>query len=667
MNNILLILCLFLFCFSHSYSFQKKSIIERYTNYQCGPCATLSNSWYNTTVSNLVNANSATHIVYNVNWPGSSDPMYLLNALQNSVRWRYYVVNLVPWLVVNGSSISSLQDSSDLIAAVNNGNASFSPFKLEVTAGRFLNNVINVRVRIIRAAGDVTQFGTSTSLKIGIIEKAVLQSYPALEPVYYDIIRRMLPDAKGMLIDIPAPGDTIEMESMYNPSEQFLESVNLNNLRAVVFIQNDQTKDIYQSEADDIRFSTNLNAAFSITGDLGGAPLLVSFSNLSTPTDSTAITQYLWDFDNDGVIDSDEETPEYTYTAEGVYSVSLTVSDGLFQHTRVMKNLVNIISAEADVLVVNGIDYKTAAYIPEMIRFYGSSAAYGYQQVDVWDLFGDQGFDYMANPQVKKLHLLDREIPLNALKLYNKVIWIGNNYYGDLALYNPSIVLEYLALGGNFMLATRMGSQFFNQQLKDYTGIQTFTGYLQVTQIDAVIPELVNMVSVGTNNFVSLVNLSTTSTATRLFNDLTTGTNAAFYVKKDDDGAFIYIAGRPYNYDTLASAVNYNYIIENLMTGTIVSARDKGGNIPEVFTLGQNYPNPFNPVTSIKYNVAKTGKVIIKVYDILGNEVSSLVNREMQPGEYIIKFHNSALSSGIYIYRLQAEGVNISKKMIMMK
>ena len=66
------------------------------------------------------------------------------------------------------------------------------------------------------------------------------------------------------------------------------------------------------------------------------------------------------------------------------------------------------------------------------------------------------------------------------------------------------------------------------------------------------------------------------------------------------------------------------------------------------FNLQQNYHNPFNPVTSIRYGIPERSSVILKVYDILGREVSILVNEEKYPGRYEVKFDASSLSSGIY-------------------
>lgn len=90
-------------------------------------------------------------------------------------------------------------------------------------------------------------------------------------------------------------------------------------------------------------------------------------------------------------------------------------------------------------------------------------------------------------------------------------------------------------------------------------------------------------------------------------------------------------------------------------------------NKPSSFELEQNYPNPFNPATSIKYTIAKKASVKIVVYDLLGREVSTLVNENKEPGNYKINFDGSKLSSGVYLYVLSAGQTVSSKKMILLK
>jgi hypothetical protein len=89
--------------------------------------------------------------------------------------------------------------------------------------------------------------------------------------------------------------------------------------------------------------------------------------------------------------------------------------------------------------------------------------------------------------------------------------------------------------------------------------------------------------------------------------------------------------------------------------------------IPKEFSLFQNYPNPFNPQTTIKYSIPQKSVVTITVYDILGKEVSKLVNEEKLSGTYEVQFDGSKLSSGVYFYRLHAGSFLKTKKLVLLK
>ncbi|MFZ1279501.1 MAG: T9SS type A sorting domain-containing protein, partial [Ignavibacteriaceae bacterium] len=88
---------------------------------------------------------------------------------------------------------------------------------------------------------------------------------------------------------------------------------------------------------------------------------------------------------------------------------------------------------------------------------------------------------------------------------------------------------------------------------------------------------------------------------------------------------------------------------------------------PTNFSLAQNYPNPFNPSTSIQYAISSGQLVTLKVYDVLGKEIATLVNEEKSVGSYEIGFNASHLASGIYYYQLRTGDYVETKKMILLK
>jgi hypothetical protein len=110
------------------------------------------------------------------------------------------------------------------------------------------------------------------------------------------------------------------------------------------------------------------------------------------------------------------------------------------------------------------------------------------------------------------------------------------------------------------------------------------------------------------------------------------------------------------------------YVV-NTVSGTI----NLGSETPNSFKLSQNYPNPFNPATKIKFDIIKSANgiqnslVTLKVFDITGREVATLVNQTLQAGTYEVTFDAASLNSGVYYYRLTTDGYSDTKKMILLK
>jgi len=90
-------------------------------------------------------------------------------------------------------------------------------------------------------------------------------------------------------------------------------------------------------------------------------------------------------------------------------------------------------------------------------------------------------------------------------------------------------------------------------------------------------------------------------------------------------------------------------------------------NIVEDYNLSQNYPNPFNPATKINYSLPKAGQVSIKVFDILGKEVTTLINEFQNAGSYDAVFNGANFSSGVYFYRIESGSFIDTKKMFLLK
>ncbi|PIQ09889.1 MAG: hypothetical protein COW71_04690 [Ignavibacteriales bacterium CG18_big_fil_WC_8_21_14_2_50_31_20] len=108
--------------------------------------------------------------------------------------------------------------------------------------------------------------------------------------------------------------------------------------------------------------------------------------------------------------------------------------------------------------------------------------------------------------------------------------------------------------------------------------------------------------------------------------------------------------------------------MDNLKISVISPTEVNGDNtIPNTFSLSQNYPNPFNPTTIIQYSIKEVSNVKLRVYDMLGREVKTLVNQQQSAGRYNIEFNAANLSSGVYFYRIEAGNFVASKKLLLLK
>lgn len=100
---------------------------------------------------------------------------------------------------------------------------------------------------------------------------------------------------------------------------------------------------------------------------------------------------------------------------------------------------------------------------------------------------------------------------------------------------------------------------------------------------------------------------------------------------------------------------------------SLVGISNYNSQIPDRYSLSQNYPNPFNPATTIKFGLSNSGLTSLKIYNILGKEVSKLVNSNLQAGSYEVKWDAASYTSGVYFYRLESNGFIETKRMLLIK
>ena len=122
-----------------------------------------------------------------------------------------------------------------------------------------------------------------------------------------------------------------------------------------------------------------------------------------------------------------------------------------------------------------------------------------------------------------------------------------------------------------------------------------------------------------------------------------------------------------YLYASFPGVYTGDFIWQRPLSQMITAIREKGSLLPTRFSLSQNYPNPFNPTTDISYELSSESFVTLKVYNVLGQEVATLVNELKQAGSYTIRFDAGGLASGVYFYRLTAGNFSETKRLMLVK
>ena len=134
-------------------------------------------------------------------------------------------------------------------------------------------------------------------------------------------------------------------------------------------------------------------------------------------------------------------------------------------------------------------------------------------------------------------------------------------------------------------------------------------------------------------------------------------------------GAYtMYANGNSVNFNGDNTGDQWNFAPNKTITVKTATAVENSTAIANEFSLSQNYPNPFNPTTAIAFQVMRASHISLRIYDVRGSLVSTLIDGEREPGAYKTSFHADRLTSGVYYYRLAADGVVIqTKKMTLLK
>jgi hypothetical protein len=331
------------------------------------------------------------------------------------------------------------------------------------------------------------------------------------------------------------------------------------------------------------------------------------------------------------------------------------------------------------ILLVNGVQFPT--YGSEIWTAYEDSAFWGSHDISFWDCFAESYMGYPANLPEPLGH---GPVPADTIQQFSTVVWIGNNYGGDLDSWYQTPILSYLRAGGNVILASRMGQSFVSETLREYLGItwrEDF--YNTIYDCLATYPGLINMNIQGTQSYCAVFDTSLATAESRLLFKETTAfaTHRGLGVWREpvaggthrSDGAqFVFMSGRPYRYSHDHMRANMEYILSIFFgepyvpTGTGYEAQVLA------FDLGQNRPNPFNPLTTIRFTVPQNGSVELRIFDVTGRLIKTLLSKEVGAGTYSVMWDGRSdsgreVASGVYFYRLEAGPSVKTRKMVLLR
>ncbi len=324
------------------------------------------------------------------------------------------------------------------------------------------------------------------------------------------------------------------------------------------------------------------------------------------------------------------------------------------------------------VLLVNGIDWAT--YGTEATTAYTDRAFWGSYGIDFWDTFATPAGGY---PTTLPAPLGHGAVPGDVLGQYRNVIWVGNNYAGDLAAWQASPVLDYLEAGGNLLLLARMGELFLDDSLRTYLGISPLTGNVTLTGLTATRPGLVSTATLGTQSTSAVFDSTRTRADSHLLFRTTSGFSpprgvgavrvpVAGMGLRPHGGRFAFVSGRPYRWNHAQLQANVQAILGQwfLEPVTLLGV----GEPPAVrASLAYAGANPTSGPVHLRFTLPVDGRARLTVLDVGGRRVRTLDDRAFLAGTHDTIWNGlddggAAAPAGLYWVRLEAGGEVLTRR-----
>lgn len=551
MKSVINFLVVFFLTVTSSFSFDRTVLAEIFTSTTCGPCAS-QNPYFDSWLKNYSNKNRVAVIKYHVWWPSpGNDPFYWANTTENSVRTNYYFPGskYVPHGMINGTA-DGQSSAGTWIVLVQNSILSQSQFDIKILGNVDETSGGNLTIKVTADNNPIPS--GDLRLHVAVVESNINYTGPNSDPIHNYVMRKMYPDHNGESFTIN-PNETKTFTRVFN----WNSSWNLSNSEIVAFIQNNDTKEVYQAAirraniylaapTQNFPPNNNRNQPISITLKWNRNSQAINYG-LEVATDSLFTNKIFSDT-----------------TLTDTFKILLKLQKETWYYWRV-----------------------------KAISSYSSS-----DWSSAWKF---KTLPNSAPQQVQLIYPSPDSLLLNPQTILFK--WFQS--FPDVEEYRIQVADDSM----------------FNSILADTTTIDT-TIYL-----------------------------------------------SWFGWYGIEDNYWRVIARNGMGWGVPSDTRKFMILLTNV----------DDESYPEDFVLYQNYPNPFNSSTKIRFtipssssDVNNTVPVKLKIYDLFGREIQTMVDDKFSSGSYEVEFSidkkkNNLISSGVYIYQLKAGNVSLSRKMIYLK
>lgn len=680
-----IILLLFVFSLtSASNAFPRKPLFEDFTSTTCPPCAALA-PIQAAAFAQLEENDEVVPIAYHMNWPApGDDPWYADNPTDNNGKRGYYGINGVPTILIDGT-VSNARTQAAIVDAIRNRAQVNSPLQISLD-GRIVGGELTVNVRV-EAESAVN------NVRLNVALNEIYYRYDAYSEWWdhYDMMVKMIPDYNGTVISV-SPDEPYEHEFVQSMNGLGWHDLEMDNLMIVAFAQ-DANRNILQ--ANHFRLGIDSPAIefldWSITdtdeGDGDGRPepgetahfvfnmenaanyLPAETVDVTLSTEDAGISIVAGEFHLDGLENGDQgsnsASPFRFTVAEDfiahpvTFNLSLVAAPGDYM----IDETITIMVDWPPFLLVDAANNQNAG--DHLRNAFGRDPLPWY---DVWDRNTD-------GPMVDDV----------LIEQYDVVLWHTFNNVNDAIIdFEADILTGYLENGGTLVMSSaylpgQLGNhRLFTQYLAAEVDMENAGGsvnYVRGVENDPHFDGAFMFLG-GTIGFpTSRMSFRATDNATAVLNyEDSNHANRGIAAIKHEAGTYrTLLLGFPLETITgtirgTDSLITFTDHIWNWVQNTPDSAPDDEM-VPLEFSLNNAYPNPFNAQTVINYSVAKNEAITLKLFDVAGREVATLLDGMAQAGSHSLSVNavDLGLESGIYYARLESASETMTSKIVYLK